>query len=154
MSNVIAMVIAVLIRVESGGDARAVGDGGRAVGPDDEEIVLLPIAVGAEIAADDLACVDPGEGIVPVEVQSAPRTASRVLDEVDASVPGEGHEIVAVNTDPSVNPQIVAKKDGQLEFVVVRCRLPSNYTLMAAARDIDSTYFDRVCQRSCPTRRI
>ena len=32
----------------------------------------------------------------------------------------EGHEIVAVNTDPSVNPQIVAKKDGQLEFVVVR----------------------------------
>ena len=32
----------------------------------------------------------------------------------------EGHEIVAVNTAPSVNPQIVAKKDGQLEFVVVR----------------------------------
>ena len=32
MSNVIAMVIAVLIRVESGGDARAVGDCGRAVG--------------------------------------------------------------------------------------------------------------------------
>lgn len=32
MSNVIAMVIAVLIRVESGGDARAVGDDGRAIG--------------------------------------------------------------------------------------------------------------------------
>ena len=32
----------------------------------------------------------------------------------------EGHEIVAVNTDLSVNPQIVAKKQGQLEFVVVR----------------------------------
>ena len=32
MSNAIAMVIAVLIRVESGGDARAVGDCGRAVG--------------------------------------------------------------------------------------------------------------------------
>ena len=32
----------------------------------------------------------------------------------------EGHEIVAVNTDPAINPQIVAKKDGQLEFVVVR----------------------------------
>lgn len=32
----------------------------------------------------------------------------------------EGHEIVAVNTDPSINPQIVARKNGQLEFVVVR----------------------------------
>lgn len=32
MSNVIAMVIVVLIRVESGGDRWAVGDGGRAVG--------------------------------------------------------------------------------------------------------------------------
>lgn len=32
MSNVIAMVIAVLIRVESGGDAYAVGDDGRAIG--------------------------------------------------------------------------------------------------------------------------
>lgn len=32
----------------------------------------------------------------------------------------EGHEIVAVNTDPAINPQIVAKKDGHLEFVVVR----------------------------------
>ena len=32
----------------------------------------------------------------------------------------EGHEIVAVNTDLLVNPQIVAKKDGQIEFVVVR----------------------------------
>ncbi len=32
----------------------------------------------------------------------------------------EGHEIIAVNTDLTANPQIVAKKDGQLEFVVVR----------------------------------
>ena len=32
MSNMIAIVIAVLIRVESGGDRWAVGDGGRAVG--------------------------------------------------------------------------------------------------------------------------
>ncbi len=32
----------------------------------------------------------------------------------------EGHEIVAVNTDLSVNPQVVSTKDGQLEFVVVR----------------------------------
>ena len=32
----------------------------------------------------------------------------------------EGHEIVSVDTDPEMNPQIVAKKDGQLEFIVVR----------------------------------
>ena len=32
----------------------------------------------------------------------------------------EGHEIVSVHTDPAMNPQIVAKKDGQLEFIVVR----------------------------------
>ena len=32
----------------------------------------------------------------------------------------EAHEIVAVNTDVLVNPQIVAKKNGQLEFVIVR----------------------------------
>ena len=32
----------------------------------------------------------------------------------------EGHEIVSVNTDPEMNPQIVSKKDGQLEFIVVR----------------------------------
>ncbi len=32
----------------------------------------------------------------------------------------EGHEILAVNTDPTINPQVVAKKDGQLEFIVVR----------------------------------
>lgn len=32
----------------------------------------------------------------------------------------EGHEIVSVNTDVSSNPQIVSKKNGQLEFIVVR----------------------------------
>lgn len=32
----------------------------------------------------------------------------------------EGHEIVSVNTDIEVNPQIVAKKNGQLEFIIVR----------------------------------
>jgi hypothetical protein len=32
----------------------------------------------------------------------------------------EGHEIVSVNSDIDVNPQIVAKKNGQLEFIIVR----------------------------------
>ena len=32
----------------------------------------------------------------------------------------EGHEIVDVNTDLAMNPQVVAKKNGKLEFVVVR----------------------------------
>ena len=32
----------------------------------------------------------------------------------------EGHEIVSVNTNIALNPQIVAKKNGQLEFIVVR----------------------------------
>lgn len=32
----------------------------------------------------------------------------------------EGHEIVSVNTDVGVNPQVIAKKNGQLEFIVVR----------------------------------
>jgi hypothetical protein len=32
----------------------------------------------------------------------------------------EGHEIVSVNTDPALNPQVVAKKNGQLEFIIVR----------------------------------
>ena len=32
----------------------------------------------------------------------------------------EGHEIINVNTDPALNPQVVAKKDERLEFVVVR----------------------------------
>ena len=32
MSNVLAMVVAALIQVESGGDPAAVGDGGRSVG--------------------------------------------------------------------------------------------------------------------------
>jgi hypothetical protein len=32
----------------------------------------------------------------------------------------EGHEIVSVNADVSLNPQIIAKKNGQLEFIVVR----------------------------------
>lgn len=31
-----------------------------------------------------------------------------------------GHEIVSVNTDIGVNPQVVAKQNGQLEFIVVR----------------------------------
>lgn len=32
----------------------------------------------------------------------------------------QGHEIVSVNTTPGINPQIVARKDGHLQFVVVR----------------------------------
>lgn len=32
----------------------------------------------------------------------------------------EGHEIVSVNTDIALNPQVVAKKNGQLEFIIVR----------------------------------
>ncbi len=32
----------------------------------------------------------------------------------------EGYEIVGVNADLSMNPQIVAKKEGQLQFIVVR----------------------------------
>ena len=32
----------------------------------------------------------------------------------------EGHEAVSVNTDVGVNPQIIAKKNGQLEYIVVR----------------------------------
>lgn len=32
----------------------------------------------------------------------------------------EGHEIVSVNTDISLNPQVVARKGGQLEFIIVR----------------------------------
>jgi len=32
----------------------------------------------------------------------------------------DGHEIVSVNTDLGMNPQIVARKDGQLEFNLVR----------------------------------
>ena len=31
-----------------------------------------------------------------------------------------GHEIVAVNTKIGMNPQIVARKNGQLQFIVVR----------------------------------
>ena len=32
----------------------------------------------------------------------------------------EGHEIVAVNTEIGINPQIAATKDGELEFIIVR----------------------------------
>ncbi len=32
----------------------------------------------------------------------------------------EGYEILSVNTDRTMNPQIVVKKDGQLAFIVVR----------------------------------
>ena len=32
----------------------------------------------------------------------------------------EGHEIASVNTDLAMNPQIVARKDGLLQFIVVR----------------------------------
>jgi methanogenic corrinoid protein MtbC1 len=43
----------------------------------------------------------------------------------------EGHEIVSVNTNVGVNPQVLAKKNGQLEFIVVRtaCYLFSAETL-------------------------
>jgi len=47
----------------------------------------------------------------------------------------EGHEIVAVNTDLAVNPQVVARKDGQLEFVVVRTACyPDKGTLEPSAK--------------------
>ena len=32
----------------------------------------------------------------------------------------DGHEIVSVNTDIALNPQAVARKNGQLEFIIIR----------------------------------
>lgn len=32
----------------------------------------------------------------------------------------DGHEIIEINTTPGINPQIVARKDEGLEFIVVR----------------------------------
>ena len=32
----------------------------------------------------------------------------------------DGHEIVSVNTDIALNPQAVARKNGHLEFIIVR----------------------------------
>ena len=32
----------------------------------------------------------------------------------------EGHEIVAVNTEIGMNPQVIATKDGELEYIIVR----------------------------------
>ena len=38
-----------------------------------------------------------------------------------------GHEIVSVNTDIGINPQIVSRKDEKLEFIIVRTACyPSN----------------------------
>lgn len=42
------------------------------------------------------------------------------VEVVFGSMKKDGYEIVAVNTDISKNPQIIAKKDGNLCFVVVR----------------------------------
>jgi hypothetical protein len=45
----------------------------------------------------------------------------------------EGHQIVAVNAELGANPQIVAKKNNQLEFVVVRTACyPQKGTLNAS----------------------
>jgi len=47
----------------------------------------------------------------------------------------EGHEIIAVNSNPSLNPQIVARKNEQLEFVVVRTACyPGKGTLDATSK--------------------
>ena len=47
----------------------------------------------------------------------------------------DGHEIVGVNTDLSVNPQVVAKKDGQLEFIIIRTECyPNKGTLDSSTK--------------------
>jgi len=45
-------------------------------------------------------------------------------------IKNQGHEIASVNTNLGTNPQIVARKDGQLEFILVRTACyPSKGTL-------------------------
>ena len=49
----------------------------------------------------------------------------------------EGHEIVGVNTDLSVNPQIVTKRDDRLAFIIVRTECyPAKGMLDAASKTL------------------
>lgn len=57
---------------------------------------------------------------MPVQVMSASEIHDFGVETVFRQLQSDGHEILAVNTNLEKNPQIVAKKDGRLQFILVR----------------------------------
>lgn len=57
---------------------------------------------------------------MPTQLMSAAEIHEFGIEVVFQQLQKDGHEILAVNTDLGKNPQIVAKKDNQLQFILVR----------------------------------